>query len=127
MAREMNRLRCAFLVAILLLGVAGCANYTRMRGVDNTWRDPSIPTPVVGETSQAEIMDRYGPPSQIIGLEHQTVFYYLTERNRGSGAILILYNRLKEQVTYDRAIFFFDTDGVLSDYAFSREVIADAE
>lgn len=127
MARETDRLRGAFLVAVLVLGVAGCANYTRMRGVDNTWRDPSIPAPVIGETTQADIMDRYGPPSQIIGLEHQSVFYYLTERNKGRGTILILYNWLNEKVTYDRAIFFFDTDGVLSDYAFSREFIADAE
>jgi hypothetical protein len=98
-----------------------------MRGVENTWRNPSIPAPIVGQTTQAQILDRYGPPSQIIGLDQQTVFYYLTERNRGSGTILIVYNWLNEKVTYDRAIFFFDTDGVLADYGFSRESIGDAD
>jgi hypothetical protein len=114
-------------VAILGIALSSCANYTRMRGVENAWRNPSLPAPVVGETTQAQILDRYGPPSQIIGLDHQTVFYYLTERNTGSGTILIVYNWLNEKVTYDRAIFFFDSDAVLADYGFSRESIGDAD
>ena len=121
----MNTYRAAG-VAILGLVLSGCTSYTRMRGVENTWRDPTIAAPVAGETTQAQVIDRYGPPSQIIGLEDQTVFYYLTERNKGSGTILIFYNWLNEKVTYDRAIFFFDAQGVLVDYGFSRESIDDA-
>lgn len=117
------RLSSRFALVVLALTLGACASYTRMRGVENTWRDPSLPAPVVGQTTQAEVIDRYGPPSQIIGLKDQTVLYYLTERNKGQGTVLIVYNWLKEEVTYDRAVFFFAKDGVLENYGFSRESI----
>ena len=83
-----------------------------------------MPEPFVGTTTQAEILEALGPPSQVIGLRDQTVFYYLQEQSKGRGAIFIVYNQVSEKVVYDRAIFFFDSGGVLRDYALSRESIA---
>lgn len=110
-----------WLFATLLFTLSGCTTYDRTQGVSNTWRDPSVPAPVIGQTTQADIIKALGPPSQVIGLRDQTVFYYLMERRKGNGAILIIYNWLKEDVTYDRAIFFFDQNGVLQDYGLSNE------
>ena len=109
------------LVIVMVAIVAGCASFERTRGVESTWRDPATPAPVVGATTQTDILAALGPPSQVIGLRDQTVFYYLKESDKGRGALLIVYNWLKEDVTYDRAIFFFDAQGVLQDYGFSDE------
>lgn len=112
------------LSVLLILGlaaVAGCASFERTRGVDSTWRDPAIPAPVVGKTTQSDILSALGPPSQVIGLRDQTVFYYLREHDKGRGGLFLVYNWMKEDVTFDRAIFFFDADGVLRDYGLSKD------
>jgi len=111
-----------FLPVPLLSAVvlAACVSYDRTKGVENTWRDPAVPAPIVGTTTQADILKALGPPSQVIGLRDQTVFYYLREHGRGKGAVFIVYNWVKEDVSYDRAIFFFGADGVLLDYGLSH-------
>ena len=119
----MNSVLAGLLVASVAT-LTACASYERTRGVENAWRKTSIPAPVIGSTTQAELLRSLGPPSQVIGLRDQTVFYYLKEQGKGRGAIFIVYNTMTEQVTYDRAIFFFGSDGVLQDYAFSLEKIA---
>ena len=110
-----------FLLLPLLLAAAvtACVSYDRTKGVESTWRDVNVPAPIVGTTTQAEILKALGPPSQVIGLRDQTVFYYLREHGRGKGAVFIVYNWVKEDVSYDRAIFFFGADGVLLDYGLS--------
>ena len=111
----------SILALTLFVTVTGCASFERTRGVDNTWRDTAVPAPVIGKTTQADILAALGPPSQVIGLRDQTVFYYLKEHDKGKGGIFLVYNWLKEDVTYDRAIFFFDDGGVLRDYGLSSE------
>jgi outer membrane protein assembly factor BamE (lipoprotein component of BamABCDE complex) len=120
----MNRRLLPLVLVTLAMTFAGCATYDRSQGVANTWRDPAIPTPVKGQTTQSDIIEALGPPSQVIGLRDQTVFYYLRERRKGNGAVLLVYNWVKENVTYDRAIYFFDQNGVLLDYGYSNETIA---
>ena len=80
------------LVFATLVIAAGCASFERTRGVESTWRDPATPPPVVGTTTQKDILAALGPPSQVIGLRDQTVFYYLKENDKGRGALLIVYN-----------------------------------
>lgn len=120
----MNRRLLVPILLTLAVILPGCATYDRSQGVANIWRDPAIPAPVKGQSTQSDIIKALGPPSQVIGLHDQTVFYYLRERRKGNGTILLIYNRLTENVTYDRAIFFFDKNGVLQDYGYSNEAIA---
>ena len=112
-----------FLLA-LAMTLSGCASFERNQGVANAWRDPSLAAPVIGQTTESDIIKALGPPSQVIGLRDQTVFYYLTEHREGKGAIFLIYNWVKEDTIYDRAIFFFDQNGVLREYGFSKEEIA---
>ena len=58
-----------------------------------------------------------GPPSQVIALDDETALYYLYERSEGEGLILIVYNRMRIDTRYDRAVFFFDENDVLTDFA----------
>jgi hypothetical protein len=63
------------------------------------------------------VLDALGPPSQVIALDDETVLYYLFEKAEGEGMILILYNRIEVETRYDRAIFFFDKNDLLTDYS----------
>jgi hypothetical protein len=41
----------------------------------------------------------------------------LFEHSKGEGLVLIVYNRMKIDTQYDRAIFFFDDNDVLTESA----------
>jgi len=113
-----------FLAAMCLaLAGAGCAMKQSQLGVQNLWREPSPPAFENGRTTQSDVMRELGPPSQVIALHDQTLFYYLREQLKSRAMILIIYNDTRETITYDRAIFIFDKDGVLTEFAFSNESI----
>lgn len=76
-----------------------------------------------GVTTQSDVLEKLGPPSQLINLDNQVVFYYLAQQNKGKGMIFIVWNRIDEKREYDRAIFFFDRGGTLEDVAYSKEAI----
>jgi hypothetical protein len=111
--------RCLALCALFAL--CGCAGWSQETGVDNRWRGASVPVWVAGETTSEDVMTALGPPSQIIALKDQVVYYYLKEQMSGSAYVLILYNNAKMKAEYDRAIFFFDDAGKLTRYAYSHE------
>ena len=106
----------AFTVLLLLAG--GCSRTDNTTGVENIWRDPAFMA-TVGSTTEADVLEALGPPSQIINLGDQTVFYYIKENFRSNRLLLIIYNRTERRTTYDRAVFFFDKAGVLRKLAFS--------
>lgn len=70
-----------------------------------------------GETTRTDILHRLGPPSQVITSGDETALYYLNEHADGQGLLLIVYNRFEVNTLYDRAIFFFDANEVLTDYS----------
>lgn len=119
----MNKQLLPTLLLALAMTLPGCASVERNQGVANAWRDPSVAPPVVGQTTESDIIKVLGPPSQVIGLGDQTVFYYLMERRKSKAGYLLIYNWKKEDTIYDRAIFFFDQNGVLREYGFSKETI----
>lgn len=109
-------------MCVLCLGgqLIGCASVNAERGIESTWRDPNLAKWEVGKTTQQDVLDALGPPSQLISLHEETVFYYLLEEARTKVMILILYNRAKSNVTYDRAMFIFDKQGVLTKFSISQ-------
>jgi len=118
-------LRTCFRATTVLAAIisCGCASYGAVDGVDNLWRDVPVEQFQRGVTTQADVLELLGPPSQLINLHEQTVFYYLTARTSGQGKIFILWNQVSAESEYDRAIFFFNTAGVLDDLAYSKEQI----
>lgn len=105
------------LVFILALTLSACAEYENKRGVDVTWQPAILEGLQKGVTTRQEVLKLLGPPSQLIALDEETVLYYLYERSDGEGLILVLYNRFEVDTRYDRAVFFFDENDLLSDYA----------
>ncbi len=109
-------------LAFLVL-TAGCISKSSTQGVENLWRAEPAPVFERGKTTEHDVLSALGPPSQVINAGNRTVFYYLVEAKRSRGAILIIYNQTVERITYDRAIFFFDAQGRLADFATSHEKV----
>ena len=106
-----------FAALVLTALLVGCVRYENKRGVDVLWQPEVTAQLVKGQTIRKDILTLLGPPSQLIALENETVLYYLFERSEGDGMILIVYNRMKIRTRYDRAVFFFDENDTLRDYA----------
>lgn len=108
--------RILSMAAVVVL-FAGCAQYTDKRGVEVTWQPQAIEQLTKGKSTRKDVLDLLGPPSQVISLGDETVLYYLYEKSAGQGYILIVYNRFDRGTEYDRAVFFFDSNDVLTEYA----------
>jgi outer membrane protein assembly factor BamE (lipoprotein component of BamABCDE complex) len=114
MSKTLSLALAAGLCAHLL---TGCAQYENRRGVEVTWEDTVTSQLQPGQSSRKEVLALLGPPSQVISLEEETVLYYLFEKSKGNGLILILYNRMQIDTHFDRAIFFFNDQDILTDYS----------
>jgi outer membrane protein assembly factor BamE (lipoprotein component of BamABCDE complex) len=117
----MGRALSTFGAAILVLGaLAGCINSNSARGVEPLWEELGADAFERGRTTRSEVLERLGPPSQILSLTEGTAFYYLLETTRARGVVLVVYNDRGERTRYSRAVFFFDGAGTLTDFAVSR-------
>jgi len=97
--------------------LSGCVQYDSKRGVEVKWQSVITEQLQKGTSTRGEVLALLGPPSQIISLDEESVLYYLFERTKGNGYILILYNRFTVDARYDRAVFFFDDNDILRDYS----------
>lgn len=109
----------------LLIITVGCAQYSDKRGVEVTWQPDAMENMQIGKTTRREVLTLFGPPSQVISMGDETVLYYLYEKSAGEGLILIVYNRFDVQTKYDRAVFFFDENDLLTEY--SSKISADPD
>ncbi|NQX88127.1 MAG: hypothetical protein HRT77_05655 [Halioglobus sp.] len=113
MKKTATRMALLFIVPLL----CACAQYENQRGVDVNWQNDITGRLVKDKSTRQDVLALLGPPSQIISLDNESVLYYLFEHSQGEGLILILYNRMRINTRYDRAVFFFDENDVLIDYA----------
>jgi hypothetical protein len=111
------------MLSVIGLFAAGCANWDGYAGVENSWRAEDVPVWEPGKTTAADVVSFLGPPSQLIPLHEETVFYYMRENKSGNALLLLVWNNGTQVTTYDRAIFFFNDEGVLKNFAYSNEVL----
>ena len=105
----------ALALGAVLLG--GCAQYESKRGVEVNWQETVTDKLVNGQSTRSDVLAMLGPPSQVIALDGESALYYLFERSQGEGLIVLVYNRMQIDTRYDRAIFFFNEDDVLTEFA----------
>ncbi len=110
-------LRVTTFLIVAALVLSGCVKFEARRGIEVAWHDQVVNNLKLGESTRDDVLALLGPPSQVIALEKETVLYYLFEKTEGEAAIFILYNSVDIGTLYDRAIFFFDENDVLSDYS----------
>jgi outer membrane protein assembly factor BamE (lipoprotein component of BamABCDE complex) len=113
------RSKVLLLITVLLCTslLSGCVRYKSKRGVEVAWQAEVVEQLKVGVSTRGDVLDLLGPPSQVISLDDETVLYYLFEKAKGEGVILIVYNSIKINTRYDRAIFFFDENDVMTDFS----------
>lgn len=105
----------ALVLSAIVLG--GCAQFESKRGVEVNWQSSVTEQLVNGQSTRRDVLAMLGPPSQVIALDGESALYYLFEHSEGEGLILIVYNRMRIDTRYDRAIFFFNEDDVLTEFA----------
>ena len=111
------------LLLFVFIFTAGCVNKSSTQGVENLWRANPAPVFERGKSTEHDVLSALGPPSQVISTPNRTLFYYLLEAKRSRGLILLIYNQTQERIEYDRAIFFFNEQGYLTDFATSNEKV----
>ncbi|MDH3994346.1 MAG: outer membrane protein assembly factor BamE [Gammaproteobacteria bacterium] len=111
------QIRPVIVAALCAMLLSGCVQYDSKRGVEVKWQSVITEQLQKGTSTRGEVLALLGPPSQIISLDEESVLYYLFERTKGNGYILILYNRFTVDARYDRAVFFFDDNDILRDYS----------
>ena len=104
-------------LALCMTLLGACAQFDSKRGVEVNWQTEVTDKLTKGESTRANVLALLGPPSQVIALDGETALYYLFEQSKGDGLILIVYNRMRIDTRYDRAIFFFDEHDVLTEYS----------
>jgi outer membrane protein assembly factor BamE (lipoprotein component of BamABCDE complex) len=109
--------RTLVLLLLLSLVLSGCVQFKARRGIEVAWQDQVVARLEKGQSTRSDVLALLGPPSQVIALENETVLYYLFEKAEGEGVILILYNSIDIGTRYDRAIFFFDENDLLTDFS----------
>jgi hypothetical protein len=117
----MRRAFRGLLLALCVGTHGGCARFSTTQGVAARWQDADAPVFETGHTTQSDVLQALGPPSQVISLHDGTVFYYLREIGTGKALVLLVYNNVQRDISYDRAVLFFDREGILTDQAFSHE------
>ena len=110
----------ALLIALACTVSPACVNTSSERGVEPRWQEVGSDAFVAGTTTRADVLELLGPPSQIVSLKAETAFYYMLEATRSKGVILVVYNNRNERTRYDRAVFFFDAENVLTEHAFGE-------
>lgn len=110
-------------LAVCIFVCASCVSKRSEMGVVNEWRGASAPVFEKGVSTESKVMQALGPPSQVIALDDKTLFYYLREQSKTKSVILLLYNQTRQEIIYDRAIFFFNKDSVLTDFSYSPEKV----
>lgn len=113
----MNSLIRLIAMTLCMTLLPACAQYENKRGVDVTWQAHATEQLVSGKSTRADVLALLGPPSQVISLDDETALYYLFEHSEGEGLILIVYNRMRIDTRFDRAVFFFDSNDVLTEYS----------
>lgn len=111
------------IAVLFLLQLSACSHWAEDSGVDNHWRSADIPSWQAGVSSNQDILEALGPPSQILNIVDQVMYYYLRANTKGSKYFALVYSASKSTTQYDRAIFFFDTEGLLIRYSYSKEAL----
>ena len=110
------------LLIALWIPLTGCSGSGRRVGIPNRWRSPTIQFQP-GTTTEEDVLRRLGPPSQIVALQDRTVYFYVLEEADSFRLGMFLFAWSSLEVTYDRAVFFFDRTGRLVRHAYSPKAI----
>jgi hypothetical protein len=115
---SMKAMRDAIVVLSVILLCVSCAMFGKSKeyhGFDASWIKRFTP----GTTTAAEVLEVFGAPSHMVKLSNGNAYVYERSVSKGTGIWLILFSFGNYETQYDRVVFFFDNEDILTHYGLS--------
>lgn len=114
----------AALAAVLLL-ISGCAAVGK--NIEYQSFDPDkLENVTPGRTTAGQVVTLFGAPTQAVELSGGNAYVYERSVSKATGAYFVLISFVRYDQQYDRLVFFFNEDNVLTHYGFSLKADASA-
>ena len=114
----MKFIRDTIVVLSMMLLCVSCAMFGKSKehhGFDARWLDQFTP----GRTKAAEVLEAFGAPSSMVKLSNGNAYIYERSVSKGTGIWLVLLSFGNYDTQYDRVVFFFDNEDILTHYGLS--------
>jgi hypothetical protein len=114
----MKSIRNAVVVLSTMLLFVSCAMFGRdieHHGFDARLLEGFSP----GSTPAAEVVEVFGAPSRMVKLSNGNAYVYERSVSKGTGIWLMLLSFGNYETQYDRVVFFFDNEDILTHYGLS--------
>lgn len=111
-------LRSLAALAALLLLINGCAAVGK--NVEYQSFDPGkLENVAPGQTTAGQVVTLFGAPTQVVELSGGNAYVYERAVSKATGAYFVVISFVRYDQQYDRLVFFFNEDNVLTHYGFS--------
>lgn len=112
-----NRYLCLILL-VLVACLSGCA--VLGRGKDyRPFAEEGLTQIKPGQTTALEVTKLFGAPAQVVKLSNGNAYLYNRSLSKATGIWLVLITFVNFDTQYDRIVFFFDPDDILTHYGSS--------
>jgi hypothetical protein len=111
----MHDLIIVFSMMLLCVGCAMFATNKEYHGFDAG----RLATFTAGTTTAGEIVGVFGAPNHIAKLSNGNAYVYERSVSKGTGIWLVLLSFGNYETQYDRVVFFFDNQDILTHYGLS--------
>jgi hypothetical protein len=115
---SMKIVRDAIVILSMISVCVSCAMFGKSKeyhGFDAKWLDGFTP----GTTLAAEVVEAFGAPSHIVKLSNGNAYVYERSVSKGTGIWLVVLSFGNYETQYDRVVFFFDNEDILTHYGLS--------
>lgn len=106
------------ILLIILTMASGCAVIGRGKDF-RPIEEKALSQVTPGKTSAAEVMQLFGPPSQIVKLSNGNAYIYDRSLSKATGVWLILVTFANYDTQHDRVVFFFNNQDLVTHYGSS--------
>jgi hypothetical protein len=110
----------AIVVLSLILLFTGCAMFGKSKehhAFDARWFDTCAP----GTTTAADVVELFGAPSNLVELSNGNAYIYERSVSKGTGIWLVILSFGNYETQYDRVVFFFNKENILTHYGLSMK------
>ncbi len=115
---SMKAMRDAIVILSIISVCVSCAMFgksTEYHGFDARLLDRLTP----GTTMAAEVLEVFGAPSHMVKLSNGNAYVYERSVSKGTGIWLVVLSFGNYETQYDRVVFFFDNEDILTHYGLS--------
>jgi len=113
-----KRLACMVLLITVIHLFPGCATIGRFKDF-RSFDEKGLTQIKPGHTTASEVTKLFGAPSHIVKLANGNAYMYERSLSKGTAIWLIIVTLGNLDTQYDRIVFFFNRDDVVTHYGSS--------